>query len=175
MPEYTVAAILPPGSMRRVVADIKRSICGLCAAVSPFALPALVPVAFTRSSPSPRAFADRLRSSLPAMVCTLGEYVVHGGGLFLTITGEGLEEARRLVGEAAGGDGGPALFPAFSGILLGAEDVTPHVEEIRDSIGVPQERRFGAYSVSLLLIRCRSVERWWEQVWWEELCVVSVK
>ena len=79
------------------------------------------------------------------------------------------------MGEAAGGDGGPAPFSAFPGILLGAGDVTPHAEEIRNSIGLPAERRFGAYSASLVLIRCRSGERWWEQVWWEELSVVRVK
>ena len=177
MEEFRLAAILPPGNMERVIADLKRSIARVCAAISPFALPPLVPFAYVDAALDLQGFARRLQRSMPRLHCSIGEFDVTPEGLYLSIVDRCFEAAEAIARHALGGAHSAQEGPIAlrSAIYLGAMDVVEYADDILRLVELPGENRFGGYRVSVLLVRSRGGERWWEQVWWKEMVSVPIK
>jgi len=181
--EARILAITPPGSMERVVSDLRGELYRLWGAVSALALPPLLPLCpwpLALSRPESAAILGEVAGPLSF---TLERFDLLRGYLYLAVGSPGLEGLRGRIEAALGsaarspaGSPRPELFPLYSGFLLAGPDLAQPTEELSRRVSIPEQRRFGSYGLSVYRIRSHATpERWWDQVSWEEEAHVPVK
>jgi hypothetical protein len=181
--EARILAITPPGSMERVLSDLRGELYRVWGPVSALALPPLLPLARWPLGLSGTESAAVLGEVACPLAFELERYERTEGYLFLSVGCPGLEGLRRRLDDALGVAARdpdpvprPDLFPLRPGFLLAGPDLSCSVEEVSSRLAIPAERRFGSYGMSVYRVRTHAPpQRWWDQVSWEEEAHVPVK
>ena len=174
--EWWILAICPPGSMERVLNDLRATLFERWGCVSALALPPLIPLAFLADRIDPLEFSLRFMPALGAARFELEGFARAGGYHYLAVGGEGsgalLDAVRAAVPRS--GEHPEELFPLADGVLLAGPDLAE--ERIGEAVTLPAERRFGSYALKLYRVSVRArAECWWEFVSWRAEAAVPVK
>ena len=179
-----IVAVTPPGSMRRVIADLRKELYVRWGCVSALALPPIVPLCAWPLRLGPAEAAGLLASCARALRFELASFEKVSGYLYLTLRCAGLDllvrdlDAAILDAEPAGDRGRPvnAIFPFHQGFLLAGPDLAENLPEPGSVLTIPAERSFGAYDLTVICVRSHAPpDRWWDLVSWEEESCVPVK
>ena len=182
METVRIVAVTPPGSMRRVIAGLRKELYVRWGCVSALALPPIIPLGAWPLSLAPEETAGLLASCARALRFELSVLERVAGCLYLTVRCGGLDQLKRDLESAIrrAGSGkpreAPRLVPFHHGFFLAGPDLSASGPELESGIPIPAERRFGAYDLSVLCVRAHApLERWWDIVSWEEESAVPVK
>ena len=165
------------------MSDLRGEIFELWGAVSALALPPLIPIREWHLRASRGQSAALLAGAAGALSVTLERYERIGGYLYLSVSGSGLapllDRLDASIGrnpEGSSGDPPFELFPCHAGFLLAGPDLDVPTADVERTLGIPTERRFGSYGLSVLSVRTHAPrDRWWDLVSWEEEVHVPVK
>ena len=186
-----ILILTPPGSMRRVVAELRHELYRRTGCVSALALPPVVPLLAWRLELPVAEAAGLLASCARPLRFRLDSYARVAGCLYLGLASDApdgiegltrdLDRASAAAAQAAlsgpsSAKQPPRLIPLSPGFFMAGPDLAATPRELALDLPIPSERAFSSYCLSVLRVCSHApASSWWRVLSWAEEVRVPVK